>query len=29
MHKGAFTQGRRGVPDKFSGRWWLWGAAGV
>ena len=22
-------RGRRGVPDKFSGRWWLWGAADV
>ncbi len=29
LHKGAFTQGRRGVPDNFSGRWWLWGAADV
>ena len=29
LHKGAFTQGRRSVPDKFSGRWWLWGAADV
>ena len=25
----SFPQGRRGVPDKFSGRWWLWGAADV